>query len=289
MDEFAAIANDLSTWEQHTPSYSTRNYRAEIATPAIRRLHAELQHLAVLVCVMTSAANAIEHGSNDTALASLIIDFCPKQPVNAPTNAELSVGSTSGDQIIEDLQEFQARMSFAQTLTKHLERKFRRDAAAKVSDIEILADAWRRASASMLATLKTLRLGRSHTEDADSGRLVMGFLRNCVDGGSPCLTEDGLLEIPGWAERRTAARVTVEHTAQASTGGEYFEVSVLNASTIGLGLAGNAKNGEHTTVVFADGRKVSGTVKWSEDGRFGLQLDQPLAKFDRLLAITANT
>lgn len=285
MDEFFAIADDLNIWEHQTTSRSARKYRSSLEplSPALKQFQAELHHLAVLVCVMTSAANALENRLDDRSLAAMIVDFCPKQPTLSYPAQELAL-LAAGDQIVEDLQDLQARLSFAQMLTKHLDGKFRKNVDASTGDIEILADAWRRTSARMLAVLNGLGISR-----AECGTLVVGFLKNCLAGGSPCLNENGGLEIPGWAERRKATRISVQQTAQASTGGALFDVSVLNASTVGLGLTGDAKSGQRTKVIFADGREVSGTVKWSEDGRFGLQLDQPLAKSDRLLASAPDT
>lgn len=285
MDEFTAIADDLSVWERHTVPRSLRSYRSnqKPIAPALKQFQGELQHLAVLVCVMASAANALEGGSDDRSLGAMIVDFCPKQPtINYPTE-ELAM-LDSGDQIIDDLQDLRARLSFAQLLTNHLDGKFRKNVDVTAGDIEILADAWRRTSARMLAVVTGLGISCP-----DNGTLVVGFLKNCVAGGSPCLDENGDLEIPGWAERRKAARVSIQHVAQASTGGAFFDVSVLNASTVGLGLTGDAKSGQRTTVIFPDGRQVSGTVKWSEDGRFGLQLDHPLAKSDHLLSSATDT
>lgn len=284
MDEFSAIADDLSTWEHHISSYAYRRSRtstAATACPATGRLNSDLQHLAVLVCVMASAANALENGSDNRALPAMITDFCPSQAFDAASKLENVVDSADGDQIADALHELQARLSFAQMLTKHLAGKFRDDKIAKSSDIEILADAWRRTSTSLLTVLTDLSV---RDKEPDNRTLILGFLRNCIDGGMPCLTADGHLEIPGWAERRSAARVSIQKPAQASTGGDYFDVEILNVSTIGLGLTGEAKSGQHTTVILEDGRKVSGTVKWSEDGRFGLKLDEPLSKTDGLLA-----
>lgn len=287
MDEFSAIADDLNAWENRVSTHAPRSHRtstAKTVSPAVARLQSELQHLAVLVCVMTSAANALEGGSKNPGLAAIIADFCPRQPFTAAAYVERLAGTMAAEQILDEMQELQVRLSFAQALTRHLDGKFRRESEAKASDAEILADAWRRVSTGALAVIMALRADSSLAIEPDNSTLVTGFLKNCIGGGSPCLTDDGALEIPGWAERRSATRVAVQQTAQASTGGDYFEVSVLNASTIGLGLTGEAKNGEHTTVLFPDGRRISGTVKWSEEGRFGLQLDQPLAKSDRLLA-----
>ena len=293
MDEFSAIADDLSVWEHHAPSYASRSHRVaqpSPVAPAIGRLQIDLQHLAVLVCVMASAANALEKQSENHALIAMIIDFCPKQPFDAASKVESIADLETADQIIEALQDFQARLTFAQMLTKHLDGQFRAAATGKQGNLEILADAWRRTSTNLLAVLSSLKeAGRTNAEDADNSTLVLGFLKNCIAGGTPCLTPEGQLEIPGWAERRSAARITVQKHAQASTGGDYFDVAVLNASTIGLGLTGDVASGQHTTVVFDDGRKVSGTVKWSEEGRFGLQLDQPLSKTDRLLAVAPSS
>lgn len=285
MDEFYAIADDLNIWQHQTASRSARSYRSNLEplSPAIKQFRAELHHLAVLVCVMTSAANALENRSDDRSLAAMIVDFCPKQPTISCPAEELAM-LPAGDQIVEDLQDLRARLSFAQLLTKHLDGKFRKNMDATTGDMEILADAWRRTSARTLAVLNHLGIS-----GAEHGTLVAGFLKNCVAGGTPCLNENSGLEIPGWAERRKATRISIQQTAQASTGGELFDVSVLNASTVGLGLTGDAKSGQRTKVIFSDGREVSGTVKWSEDGRFGLQLDQPLAKSDRLLASAPDT
>lgn len=287
MDEFSVIANDLSAWEHQAPSHASRSYRAAAVlptSPALLRLQNELQHLAVLVCVMASAANALENGNDNHSLTAVLTDFCPKHPFDATSKLDELSDFDDVDQVADQLQDFQARLSFAQMLTTHLGTKFAQDAAPKLGDIEILADAWHRTSTSLLSALTNLNAGPLGTEQADNRMLVLGFLKNCIGGGTPCLTAEGQLEIPGWAERRNATRVAVKKTARASTGDSFFEVSILNASTVGLGLTGNAESGQHTTVVFDDGRQVSGTVKWSEDGRFGLQLDQPLAKSDALLA-----
>ena len=291
MDEFSAIANDLSVWEHGAPSHVSLNHDELHIAPlqaGFTRLRIELQQVAVLVCVMASAANALERGSDSLSLTSMIIDFCPRQTFETTAKSLEFAGLSAADRTLDELSAFQAQLSFAQMLTQHLDRKFRANVKREQHDIEILADSWRRVAANLLTVLSTLNaLGQSSDLDGKIA-LALKLLKNSIAGGTPCLTADGHLEIPGWAERRSTTRLPVHQIARASTGGEYFEVAVLNASTAGLGLAGDIDNGQHTTVIFDDGRKVHGTVKWSEDGRFGLQLDQPLSEDDHIFSATAG-
>lgn len=286
MDEFSAIADDLTAWERND-ARNVGDDQAKDGHPnhivAVERVQAELKQLSVLISVMASAANALERQPLDKALTHVVADFCPQQSGFFTTTDRIA-GDSLDNQTLAALHEFSARLEFAQRLTQHLSRKFAAQGSQQAGDFEILADAWRRVCSTLLILSVQLQLNGSAASTDEWSGLVNGLLKNCIEGGAPCLNESGELQIPGWAERRSVARMPMQHVAKASTGGQLASVSIINASEIGLGLAGHAENGQRTTIVLADGRELSGTVKWSDAGRFGLQLDTPLAKSDRLLA-----
>jgi len=285
VDEFSAIAEDLTLWERNDPIHFVECHddNAPTVVPA-DRIIAELRHLSVLICVMASAANDLERRTPDVALAHMLKDFCPQKTSGLLKTTEQIAGDSTDGHAANCLSEFNARLQFAQLLTRHLSRKISVRSELKLGDMEILADAWRRVCSALLSLGEVLQTLNSAAVHADWQENVRVLLKSCTNGASPCLDEAGDLQVPGWAERRRTARVAMDCVAQATMEGQLTNVSVINASEIGLGLAGHAENGQHTTIVFPDGRAISGTVKWSDAGRFGVQLDTPLTKTDRLLA-----
>lgn len=49
---------------------------------------------------------------------------------------------------------------------------------------------------------------------------------------------------------------------------------MTDVSEAGIGLLGSAGVDEAVRLTLDDGRDVTGTVKWSKDGRFGVMLDR---------------
>ena len=129
----------------------------------------------------------------------------------------------------------------------------------------------------------------------DSGELhdarLTADLKACMNGGAPCLMNDGSVEVPGLAERRRETRWTVNWRAVLLLGPDESEAIVRDISRSGIGLkTGIAlSRGESITFCLSSTRVLRGAVMWVDRDLYGIRLNIPLeADDDIILAAQAG-
>ena len=121
----------------------------------------------------------------------------------------------------------------------------------------------------------------------DGYAAVLATLLGVSRGQTPCVAADGLVNIPGWADRRRCPRYDgKEHvTVYINSSLGPMPAVIRDVSEAGFGLVGlvGACKGQRLVVALADGRHVKGTVTNIHDDRTGLFLDRLLQNNDSLL------
>lgn len=109
-------------------------------------------------------------------------------------------------------------------------------------------------------------------------------LREASLGLSPCLSNDGRLVFPGWAERRGAERkkkgLRVSLTAPVEA-----EITLSDISQTGIGLAGvpALEAGNFVSITVPGGRVLAGTVVWQRALCAGVRLHELLSVNDPIM------
>lgn len=288
LDEVRALVDALHAWE------SVEAIRGGNQPPAVHsnvariagQLYIELQNVLILVAITTSITNALECGTGQDLPEAAINAFCPSHSPIFDDLMQQLMSECNDITLCGSLQAFDARLRLAQRLSQHFQARIATKGCHTVAEIEILSDAWRRTCTSALRLIDLFKafvepnggLRRSEPET----RLIEILLK-AEGGGTPCMGTHGGIEIPGWAERRRESRIQIRQLVIATIGNRSHEVTIHDASQRGLGLVGAANTGQHVTLTLSDGRKITGTVVWSQEGRFGMRLDLPLTLADPLL------
>lgn len=179
--------------------------------------------------------------------------------------------------------EVQARLSFANVMTRARSAA----GAAEIISPDLLADAWVRGCHALLvwqqrlsAVLAVNGAGGQARGEAEAVRL----LRRAAAGESVCIDAEGMLTLPGWAERRREERRTITLEATVLAGTKYFRSRLQDISRRGLRLATDVgiPGGTPVSVALPEGRTLKGHVRWSADGGIGVELEEPLSNDDPL-------
>ncbi len=119
----------------------------------------------------------------------------------------------------------------------------------------------------------------------DGYAAVLATLRGVSLGQTPCVAAGGLVNSPGWVDRRRCPRYEgKEHVTVYGSLGPMPAV-LRDVSEAGFGVAGlvGSCKGQRLVVALADGRHIKGTVTNIRNDRTGLFLDRLLQNNDSLL------
>lgn len=145
----------------------------------------------------------------------------------------------------------------------------------------MLADRWRAAAASGIVLLdeigNLLAIHGVATLPRATGELL-DLLRSVTTGAKPLLNAKGTIELPSWAERRSAERTRLGSAALLWISGKSWPVIVRDMSQLGAGLECRRELpvGLSVELEFGPLLRLNGVVAWSIDGRAGVHLDMPL-------------
>ena len=160
------------------------------------------------------------------------------------------------------------------------------DGKPRAAQIDEVVSTWQAvASATLLALYE---IDRIMDDDADEQQIrseLADLLIAVRDGNSPALV-DGRPIMPTWAQRRRHRRVLVNMNATARYRGQSHAVLLVNVSQGGIGLdfMSGVKIGEFVAVTLPSGRRLLGSVTWSNGSRAGLVLSSELAADDPLIS-----
>lgn len=269
---------------------------APIAAPGhqqlIAMLLAEIEATAVFVAVSASIANACLVPLEDLDPLT-IIDYLPAEPVLAGPALPALLATADDCDAITLLRAFQMRLSFARRLSTAFAAGRFASPAARGIHAETLADAWQRTSASAHQSIQSLRRLLPITARGRSvigGSRVLDLLRLTQHGEHPCVEPDGLVVVPGWAERRKARRSRLGLACMARVAGRIMPATIHDISIGGMGLHGvtQVDRGAPIDVELPTGRRLSGTIAWHADANIGVKFATPLSARDPLLPQSAD-
>ena len=207
----------------------------------VKLLLTEVTVLGRQISAVTSIVNAMEADRATRHLHDALLTYRPADPIVSTALAAKLLETNVSIDVLERLQEFHARLTLALSMTVAFCRN-PSDMRARHKGgvhIEVLAGAWRDLSSHTSSLLASLRVaaGQCETPDALRDRSDIALiLSRCANGRSPCLTQDGSVEVPGMAERRKEARWSVDWCVTVLLGPSDVEATVLNISRSGISL-----------------------------------------------------
>ena len=261
--------------------------RSEVRT--VKLLLAEVTVLGRHISAVTSIVNAMEADGVTRHLHDALLTYRPADPIVSTALAAKLLDTNVAIDVLERLQEFHARLTLALGMTVAFCRNPRDIRHKGGVHIEVLAGAWRDLSSHTSSLLGSLRVcaGQCETPDASRDRSdIAVILSTCAKGGSPCLTRDGSIEVPGMAERRKETRWPVDWCAMVLLGPSDVEATVLNISLSGICLRldeGEVTIGQTICMALAGGRRLVGTVVWCRRELYGFRLSVPLLDGDPIV------
>lgn len=294
------LAKDLQTWSP--PSAMNGEAVGLDAAPArdgatLGALHAildEIEQAGVFVAVSSSIATALADPDLNSAVAKDLDIYAPAEPLVYPAFAAKLLGAGLDASVILPVQAYHLRLAFARRLSRAIiDAGPAPSPQQRLSELEKLEDAWQHVCGTSLIAVSALRswLTEAGVRCAPPANPhAESLLRAAHAGARPCVSDDGQIAVPGWAECRRSPRHTLRLTARVFFQGGQQTVMIDNASETGLGLSGikASEAGAAITVELPGDDLVSGRIMWSNNGRAGVKLDKSLPARHRILT-SANS
>lgn len=253
---------------------------------AIRR---EIETTGLLVASAASLVNALAAGHRhvSTIRRQLQASLPPELRCLTATMADFVVGPYPAT-LVAGLQEVPVRLGIARSMTMALDG----DDSNSVL-LQAAARTWRRLCEVLLDLLRDLRGygGAGEPPDADPSADASAMvsterlLAAALLGGTPCVGLDGLLEVPGWIERRAVPRVLMDRPGALRVGAVHYPIRIADLSRTGAGFTGPLPSdiGDRCEIVFG-GTAIACRIVWHDGRRGGVQFDGALTVTDSLLA-----
>ena len=197
----------------------------------------ELVNSALLVATTTSIANWMLKHSNEATRRNLTCYLPPSPALFQQSLLKLSVNPSTLD-ITSALREFYDRLEFLRSLANNFSDNSCDDDGIVIN---VLSSAWQDLALVCRSALSTLgEQLADHAAVAGNSRYerVMSLLPEVEIGHHPCVSSDGVISVPFWADRRTLRRRQSNLEAYVAIGDQIEKVAVLNASDHGIGVLG---------------------------------------------------
>jgi hypothetical protein len=298
MDFAEGILTDLAeadAFDQWRRVQSMPGERAQLPCPAepgdVRRLallRAEILNVGMGASVIASLANAAESMVFQELSVANVFALVPGQSTTFESDIFELSGKAHFFEIAQHVQGFLARLSLARSLSKAFAERSGGSARESFCPLAVIADSWRRVCRAAIAAHSAIAESMhtsGHIGTAAVEHSTLELLRSASLGGWPCISREGYLSIPGWAERRVERRISVGLPVGISLGAARFPGIIENATPTGLGLSCSltVEAGAEIGVQISDGRSLVGIVQWGKSGKLGVRLTEPLSPDDLLL------
>ncbi len=261
------------------------------ALQSLQALHNEIVEVCRLVCAVGTALNldAQRHANGiPSALTPHLTVYLPPAPLVFPAVVARLATAEDCANSVACLLSFFVRMSFARGLVQQLQPALKTAATGPGVPLDLLVDVWRKLAGHGLLALYELRhamLSRDFTLIDASATIIEQELRVVRDGGTPYQVHGDFIIVPGWLDRRNAARSQIAQPVYIWSAGHRLGAVLHNLSTTGAGLSqcGSLNTGCRIVLEPLAGRSIPGRVIWSRDSEAGLLFDEPLQATDPLL------
>lgn len=247
-------------------------------------IRSELSRMAVPVCTIASIVNKAAFATWASTPISATQMFSVEASPIALSRIERISTRPGCLPVVQAWQNMHALLKFALGLTGDGKKAEGSEAVAIVNP-QILSDTWQRVCRAVLVVDECLASALQDGGDTAEAALAVplfDLLEIAACGGWPCIDDDGLLNVPGWAERRRSPRRQVRVDATLVAGNLMLPVMIRDISDTGLGLKVRRRlePGQTVSVFLADGREIGGTVRWSDGANAGVLLDAASQRVD---------
>lgn len=239
----------------------------------------ELLNSALLAATTSSIANWIVETDDFNARRSLGLYLPPPPTIYYSAALHLSLNEATAA-AAASLRDYYDRLSFLRQFTRDLSDQPSEGRVAN-SGLSVLAQAWRE-----LCYAARLAIDSLHALNAEDARVrvevkqttISEILIGAQDGGHPCVSPDGSVVVPFWAERRHLSRSRISLQAYFLVSDSIQRVSVVDATESGLGVVGlkGATEGMQVALIVKPGHMIDATIRWVTKDRCGISLAQPL-------------
>lgn len=248
-------------------------------TPLISNLLDELLNSALLAATTSSIANWIVEAADYDARRSLGLYLPPPPTIYREAALHLCLGGTTADAAAK-LRDYYDRAAFLRQLTRDFSDQ-QNEGRVAASGLSVMAQAWRElcyAARTAIDSLHALNAEAARSSVAAKQSKVTEILIDAQDGGHPCVSPDGSVVVPFWAERRHLARSRISLQAYLIVSDSIQRVAVVDATENGLGVVGlkGAIEGMQVALIVKPGHMIDATIRWVTNDRCGISLAQPL-------------
>jgi hypothetical protein len=252
-------------------------------------LRAEILNVGIGASVIASLANAGESRLFPGLSTANVLALLPGHSTAFEADIYELSGKAQFFAIVQLVQALLARLSLAHSISKAFAGRSGAPAEENFCPVGVTADSWRRVCKAAIeahTAIAETMTSSGHMCPAAVEASTLELLRSASLGGWPCISREGYLSIPGWAERRVERRVNVGLPAKVTFGPARFPAIIENATPTGLGLTSSltVKVGAEIGVHLPDGRLVIGIIRWVNSGKLGVRLIEPLSLDDPLLS-----
>lgn len=292
MDSFDRFVSDLVAHESdNAPAPALGGIPAITnETRILLQLRDDILRTGLLIAVTSGIANALESGQPKISPYLLEV-YAPSDSPFVRTLVDALLITAVPLDVSRSIQSFTARLTLAQRMGSAFGSLApAQTGAPSTVDVEVLADAWRRAAAAAVEAVGALNAALRGVDPSNAlvpsaMKATLNLLYEAKLGEPVCIDPQGRISIPGWAERRSEKRTTLGLEAAAIVGKLLYRVTIRDASTTGLGLAGaiEGEPGAKALIKLPGNRQLSGRIAWNDGRRSGIELDERLDVTDPLL------
>ena len=245
----------------------------------------EFYGAAKLLVTFTSILNARAAERRLQAIASVVAFIAP-EPVIFPTVAAGSTAKLDRTELIANLQEFYARLSFARALGPWALNAGGGDTTITF-ELRQLIDVWQRVCSAANVVCHQLYDIENGASQSRRDQLVPihEMIKSAQHGGSPCVRLDGTVFVPGWLDERRQPRRLLGWPVWLEVANTCEAAILKDVSSGGIGLESCQPRaiGTPLNVHLPSGRVLQAVVTWSQAGRLGAKFAQPLMLNDPVL------
>ena len=258
----------------------------EVSAETLELLNAVIENLCIPMLVTTSLLNQVVRSGDGNAVCAGLASYATlNADALSPVFREL-VGDRRYLGVATLIGELQVRIGLARGMTLTFVEQTRirgrttaNTTSAGIVGFEPLADAWCRACATGAEVIR-MALHFSEVPDPQNHRMLklMAWLLKAADGHSPCISDEGELSVPGWAERRSSPRIEVNKAIFVEIDRLDFACTLVDVSETGFKISdiSGLTVGDELIVKLSRGNHCAAQVVWVQKDTAGLK------SFDRL-------
>ncbi len=282
---FESLFNAFTS-DDVTASYDEDRANApRVLTAVVAELNFALVATAVTTSLVTARAMLRPLAPQYSPLS-----YLPPEPALSSAAAMRVTGHGLPKSFKTALRTFHDALSPAKDLAFEIQAVTDLTPAASGKHWMALSGVWRRCAGAALKAGDAAHDVASSAGVGDDAHAGWAELRSLLlavrDGQSPCVSPQGHIVFPNWADRRSSRRKSLGKPAWHCAGAHRHQVMLADISQTGFGLSDchGISAGDPVAVEIASGRVLSGVAIWSQGNRAGVRFREPLSRTDTLLA-----